>query len=92
MTDRPQLADAQRIVVKVGSSSLTGRRGLDGDRLQSLVDSLAALRRAGKDVVLVSSGAVAAGSAKRMAAAAAGARKALRSMPVPSMDDALTPP
>ncbi len=61
MTDRPQLADAQRIVVKVGSSSLTGRRGLDGDRLQSLVDSLAALRRAGKDVVLVSSGAVAAG-------------------------------
>ncbi|MFT3861180.1 glutamate 5-kinase [Micropruina sp.] len=61
MTDRPQIADAQRIVVKVGSSSLTGRRGLDVERLQSLVGTLAALRSAGKDVVLVSSGAVAAG-------------------------------
>ena len=58
---RPQLADAQRIVVKVGSSSLTGRRGLNGERMQQLVAALAELRAAGKDVVLVSSGAVAAG-------------------------------
>ena len=60
MNARDIIRTAPRVVVKVGSSSLTGRRGLDGDRLQSLVDSLAALRRAGKDVVLVSSGAVAA--------------------------------
>ena len=61
MIDRPQIADAQRIVVKIGSSSLTGRRGLNVEHMQSLVASLAELRRAGKDVVLVSSGAVAAG-------------------------------
>jgi len=61
MIDRPQIADAQRIVVKIGSSSLTGSRGLNVEHMQSLVASLAELRRAGKDVVLVSSGAVAAG-------------------------------
>ena len=61
MSLRQQIADAQRIVVKIGSSSLTGRRGLDTDRMQRLVASLAALRADGRDVVLVSSGAVAAG-------------------------------
>lgn len=61
MTDRPQIADAQRIVVKVGSSSLTGRHGLDSERMHELVSTLAGLRKAGRDVVLVSSGAVAAG-------------------------------
>ncbi|MCW3158361.1 glutamate 5-kinase [Micropruina sonneratiae] len=61
MTARPAITDAQRIVVKVGSSSLTGRNGLDGDRMDGLVGVLAGLRAAGKDVVLVSSGAVAAG-------------------------------
>lgn len=58
---RPQLAQAQRIVVKVGSSSLTGGRGLNSDRMHQLVAAMAALRASGKDMVLVSSGAVAAG-------------------------------
>ncbi|MBT0994688.1 glutamate 5-kinase [Cellulomonas sp. DKR-3] len=59
--DRAQLASAARVVVKVGSSSLTGADGrLDPDRLRALVDVLAARRAAGGQVVLVSSGAIAA--------------------------------
>jgi glutamate 5-kinase len=57
---RSAVADAQRLVVKVGSSSLTtASGGLDGARLHALVDALAA--RPG--LVLVSSGAIAAGLA-----------------------------
>jgi glutamate 5-kinase len=51
-----------RIVVKIGSSSLTSTAGgLDHARLDTLVDVLAA--RQGREVVLVSSGAIAAGLA-----------------------------
>jgi glutamate 5-kinase len=64
LSARPQIAGAQRVVVKVGSSSLTTLPGgLDGDRLRELVDVLGALRGAGRQVVLVSSGAIAAGLA-----------------------------
>jgi glutamate 5-kinase len=56
------IAEARRVVVKVGSSSLTSADGrLDVERLRALVDSLAALRADGRDIVLVSSGAIAAG-------------------------------
>jgi glutamate 5-kinase len=63
MTERTRLAGARRLVVKVGSSSLTGASGgrLDVTRLRALVDVLAARRGAGRQVVLVSSGAIAAG-------------------------------
>ncbi|HET7476069.1 MAG TPA: glutamate 5-kinase [Dermatophilaceae bacterium] len=63
MTDPRQVfATARRVVVKVGSSSLTqAGGGLDGDRLRVLVDLLAATRLTGRQVVLVSSGAIAAG-------------------------------
>ena len=55
---------AARLVVKVGSSSLTtAAGGLDPARLDALVDALAARRAAGTQVVLVSSGAIAAGLA-----------------------------
>jgi glutamate 5-kinase len=64
VTVRPEIARAGRVVVKVGSSSLTTLPGgLDVDRLVALVDVLAALRAAGREVVLVSSGAIAAGLA-----------------------------
>lgn len=54
---RPRLA-----VVKVGSNSLRGQDGrLDRDQIRAFGDQLAAARAAGTDVVLVSSGAVAAG-------------------------------
>ncbi|AXT84492.1 glutamate 5-kinase [Aeromicrobium sp. A1-2] len=53
-----------RIVVKVGSSSLTSAGGgLDGERVDALVDALAAARGRGDEIVLVSSGAIAAGLA-----------------------------
>jgi glutamate 5-kinase len=59
---RGELPSAGRVVVKVGSSSLTTAAGaLDGDRLVALVEALAARRLAGADVVLVSSGSIAAG-------------------------------
>ena len=61
---RRQLAAARRLVVKVGSSSLTSLTGgLDPMRLDALVDALAARRAGGSQVVLVSSGAIAAGLA-----------------------------
>jgi glutamate 5-kinase len=63
-TARVQLGAARRVVVKVGSSSLTSRAGgLDPARLDALVDALAARRAPGAQVVLVSSGAIAAGLA-----------------------------
>ncbi|HEY6793523.1 MAG TPA: glutamate 5-kinase [Kineosporiaceae bacterium] len=62
--DRSHLASVRRIVVKVGSSSLTTREGgLDADRLDALVETLAKRRTDGGEVVLVSSGAIAAGLA-----------------------------
>jgi len=53
-----------RVVVKVGSSSLTtAAGGLDVERLAALVEALAGAREHGSEVVLVSSGAIAAGLA-----------------------------
>ena len=65
MTDsiRERIKDKKRIVIKIGSSSLqhpeTG--DLDYIRMEVLVRELCDLRNQGKDVVLVSSGAIAAG-------------------------------
>ncbi len=60
---RRTVGEGHRLVVKVGSSSLTSADGghLDLTALGALVDVLAARRRAGHQVVLVSSGAIAAG-------------------------------
>ncbi|MFD8570396.1 glutamate 5-kinase [Streptomyces sp. NPDC057694] len=62
---RQGVVEARRIVVKVGSSSLTtAAGGLDADRVDALVDVLAKHRGGGaKEIVLVSSGAIAAGLA-----------------------------
>ena len=52
----------ERIVVKVGTSSLVSELGsLDPGKMGHLVEQLAALKRQGKDVILVSSGAIRAG-------------------------------
>ena len=63
MTDRRAAVQAaRRIVVKIGSSSLTrADGGLDTDRIDALAAVIAAKRQSGCEVVLVSSGAVAAG-------------------------------
>jgi glutamate 5-kinase len=58
---RDAIAQARRIVVKIGSSSLTQRGRLDAARLDAIVDSVSARHGAGAQVVLVSSGAIAAG-------------------------------
>ncbi len=59
---RAEVLTARRIVVKIGSSSLTtAAGGIDPERLATLVDVLAGVRRRGAEVVLVSSGAIAAG-------------------------------
>ena len=59
---RAAVASAHRLVVKVGSSSLTDAGGiLDRGRLGTLADAIAERRLAGAEVVLVSSGAIAAG-------------------------------
>jgi glutamate 5-kinase len=61
---RAAVTDAKRVVVKVGSSSLTtAAGGIDPERVRALVDVLAAAQAAGTEVVLVSSGAIAAGLA-----------------------------
>ena len=62
MTRKSQVSGARRVVVKVGSSSLTTTDGhIDPERIASLVDALAGYRRTGVELVLVSSGAIAAG-------------------------------
>ena len=65
MNYRERLKDKKRIVIKIGSSSLThsetGRLNLR--KLEVLARELSDLRSQGKDVILVSSGAVATGVA-----------------------------
>jgi glutamate 5-kinase len=61
---RDAVTSARRVVVKVGSSSLTtASGGLDDQRVDALVDVLGKLATNGREVVLVSSGAIAAGLA-----------------------------
>ena len=56
------LQQASRIIVKVGSSLVTDEgRGLDHTAIARWASQIAALRALGKDVVLVSSGAIAEG-------------------------------
>ena len=57
-----RLAAARRIVVKVGSALVTNNgTGLDLEAIGEWARQIAALREAGKEVVLVSSGAIACG-------------------------------
>jgi glutamate 5-kinase len=59
---RPPLGDAQRIVVKLGTQVVThDGRSLALGRLMSLVEEMARLRSEGRQILLVSSGAVALG-------------------------------
>ncbi len=55
---KADIDQARRLVVKVGSSSITGERS---HQLVGLVAALAAAKGRGHDVILVSSGAIATG-------------------------------
>ena len=62
LRSRDDLAQAKRVVIKIGSSSLTRADGrLNGEAIDALTDVIAGAYRAGTEVVLVSSGAIAAG-------------------------------
>lgn len=64
VASRSDLRHARRLVVKIGSSSLTTiDGGISVDALNRLVADLQVLRERGTEVVLVSSGAIAAGLA-----------------------------
>ncbi|MBT8764334.1 glutamate 5-kinase [Desulfohalobiaceae bacterium Ax17] len=52
---------AKKIVIKVGSAVLTGANGLDPRVINRLADEISLLHDQGRDILLVSSGAVAAG-------------------------------
>ena len=62
-TSREEVLTAKRVVLKVGSSSLTGSAGsgLDTSAVDKLVDAVAILKKRGVEVLVVSSGAIAAG-------------------------------
>ena len=62
LQERKKLAASRRVVVKIGSRALVQRNGRpDTRRMAALVDGIAALRREGREVVVVSSGAIACG-------------------------------
>lgn len=59
---RATITSAERIVIKIGSSSLTlPGGGIDLEHVTALVEVIANARKAGREVVLVSSGAIATG-------------------------------
>ena len=60
----PGLGEFRRIVVKIGSALLVGPRGLRQAWLASLAGELAARARAGTQIIIVSSGAIALGCRK----------------------------
>ena len=62
MSHREAVRTARSIVVKIGTTALTDSSGLfDTSRLAALADAIEARMKAGTDVVIVSSGAIAAG-------------------------------
>lgn len=62
--ERDELAKAKRIVVKVGTSSLTTNYRLDPAKVEKLTNEIVALTQRGKEVILVTSGAIGAGIGK----------------------------
>jgi len=62
---RSQLQDAERIVIKLGSKVVTTPDGaVDEDHLSHLAEQITELTRAGKQIVLITSGAIRAGRAQ----------------------------
>lgn len=65
MTTRKAVAESKRWVIKIGSALITNDgQGLNTQAIQSWVEQIANLHAAGKEVLLVSSGAVAEGMAR----------------------------
>ena len=65
MTSRKTVADSRRWVIKIGSALITENgRGLNHHAITSWAEQITKLREAGKEILLVSSGAVAEGMAR----------------------------
>src|SRR6267142_1820136 len=64
--ERPRrLRAAQRVIIKLGTRTVTGVDGeVCTERVEPLVRSIAALKKAGRQIVLVSSGAVGLGAGR----------------------------
>ncbi|WP_419785103.1 glutamate 5-kinase [Pseudodesulfovibrio sp.] len=58
---KPLLKDVQRVIIKVGSAVLTTAEGLNPSAIERLADQISTLSDRSIDVILVTSGAVAAG-------------------------------
>lgn len=59
------IKDCKKIVIKIGSSTLTHSNGLlNYDMIEKLVRQIANIKNKGYDVILVTSGAIGAGMAK----------------------------
>ncbi len=64
-TTRKAVAESTRWVIKIGSSLITDDgRGLNHQAIQAWAEQIASLRKSGKEILLVSSGAVAEGMAR----------------------------
>ncbi|HVQ39335.1 MAG TPA: glutamate 5-kinase [Pyrinomonadaceae bacterium] len=62
---RKRLSTAQRVVIKLGTSTVTGEGGkVSTERIEPLARSIVALKKAGRQIVLVSSGAVGLGAGR----------------------------
>ena len=61
MLPRQELTKAKRIVIKVGTSTLNYNTGNNISEIEHLVRELSDLANQGKEIILVSSGAVGAG-------------------------------
>jgi glutamate 5-kinase len=65
LVHKPRLCKhLRRAVIKIGSSILSGQNGINRPRLRSLAEELCGLHKGGIELVVVSSGAVAAGMAR----------------------------
>ncbi|HEY5599946.1 MAG TPA: glutamate 5-kinase [Candidatus Manganitrophaceae bacterium] len=65
MSGRPSLRKNKRVVLKIGSSVIASHdKGLDEERLAEIAEEVAALRAEGRELFLVSSGAVLCGMEK----------------------------
>lgn len=65
MEDRKKLIDKKKVVVKVGTSTLTHSNGtINFPRIEKLVMVLSEMRKQGRNVLLVTSGAIAVGAGK----------------------------
>ena len=58
------LKSCRRIVIKAGSGILTGKNGLNRNTINNITNDICDLRARGFEIILVSSGAIAAGLRK----------------------------